>query len=70
MADTTALTAISPIDGRYRSKTRELWMFSEGGLIYNRTIVEVKYLFAICKLLDREITGEDKEKIERLMENS
>ena len=48
-----ALTAISPIDGRYQSKTSELQTyFSEFGLIKYRVIVEVEYLIA---LIDTEI---------------
>ena len=43
-----ALTAISPIDGRYHSKTNELsTYFSEFGLIKYRVIVEVEYLIAL-----------------------
>ncbi|MEZ4953512.1 MAG: hypothetical protein R2825_08040 [Saprospiraceae bacterium] len=38
------LTAISPIDGRYASKTKELSAyFSEFALIKYRVLVEVKY---------------------------
>ncbi len=46
----TELTAISPIDGRYGNKTnayREV--FSEYGLIYNRTLVEVRWLQTLAK---------------------
>lgn len=43
-----ALTAISPIDGRYHSKTSELQTyFSEYALIKYRVIVEIKYLRAL-----------------------
>ena len=46
-----ALTAISPIDGRYHSKTSELQAyFSEFALIKYRVIVEVKYLAELVKL--------------------
>ncbi len=45
-----ALTAISPIDGRYQSKTQELqFYFSEFGLIKYRVIVEVEYLIALVE---------------------
>ena len=45
-----ALTAISPIDGRYQSKTQELQpYFSEFGLIKYRVIVEVEYLIALVE---------------------
>ena len=43
-----ALTAISPIDGRYQSKTAPLQAyFSEFGLIRYRVLVEVEYLIAL-----------------------
>jgi adenylosuccinate lyase len=46
-----ALTAISPIDGRYRSKVEELSAyFSEFGLTRYRVLVEVEYFIALCKL--------------------
>ncbi|MDP0563542.1 MAG: adenylosuccinate lyase [Candidatus Endonucleobacter sp. (ex Gigantidas childressi)] len=45
----TALTAISPIDGRYGSKTKELRaVFSEFGLIRFRVAVEVKWLQSLA----------------------
>ena len=44
------LTAISPIDGRYRGKTDELAVFfSEGALIKYRTRVEIEYFIALCE---------------------
>ena len=43
--DLSALSAISPIDGRYGSKTASLRdVFSEFGLIKYRVIVEVRWL--------------------------
>ena len=45
------LTAISPVDGRYRSKTVELDdFFSEFALIRYRVMVEVEYYIALCEL--------------------
>lgn len=45
-----ALTAISPIDGRYQSKTSTLQAyFSEFGLIRYRVLVEVEYLIALVE---------------------
>lgn len=45
------LTAISPIDGRYRTKTEELApYFSEYGLIKYRVYVEVEYFIALCEI--------------------
>ncbi|MCC6702720.1 MAG: adenylosuccinate lyase, partial [Fluviicola sp.] len=44
----TALSAISPVDGRYRSKVAELApFFSEFGLIKYRVLVEVEYFIAL-----------------------
>ncbi len=46
----SALTAISPVDGRYGSKTTELRsIFSEFGLIKYRVTVEVRWLQALAK---------------------
>ncbi len=45
-----ALTAISPIDGRYADKTAELRpIFSEYGLIHHRVQVEVRWLQALAR---------------------
>ncbi|WP_161889312.1 adenylosuccinate lyase [Pontibacter russatus] len=47
----TPLTAISPVDGRYRRHTSELaGYFSEFGLIRYRVLVEVEYFIALCEL--------------------
>lgn len=46
----TSLTAISPVDGRYRSKVNELApYFSEFGLIKYRVHVEVEYFIALVE---------------------
>ena len=46
----TELNAISPIDGRYRSKTVSLSAyFSEEALIKYRVLVEVEYFIALCE---------------------
>lgn len=45
------LNAVSPIDGRYRSKTAPLAAyFSEEALIRYRVLVEVEYFIALCEL--------------------
>ena len=47
----TELNAISPIDGRYRSKTASLAAyFSEEALIKYRVLVEVEYFIALCEI--------------------
>jgi adenylosuccinate lyase len=46
-----ALTAVSPIDGRYRSKTEALAnYFSELALIKYRVRVEIEYFITLCEL--------------------
>ena len=43
--DLSSISALSPVDGRYGSKTATLRpYFSEFGLIYNRVLVEVRWL--------------------------
>ncbi len=45
------LSAISPVDGRYRPKTKALSpFFSEFGLIQYRVRIEVEYFIALCEL--------------------
>ena len=47
----TALTAITPIDGRYQSKTESLsTYFSEWALFKYRTLVEIEYFIALCQV--------------------
>ena len=47
----TSLTAVSPIDGRYRKATEPLaTYFSEQALIRYRVRVEVEYFIALCEL--------------------
>ena len=49
--DLTELTAILPIDGRYRSKTEPLaGYFSEYALIRYRVRVEIEYFITLCEL--------------------
>ena len=55
------LTAISPIDGRYRNKTEELAdYFSEYALIKYRVHVEVEYFIALCELPLPQLQNIDK----------
>ena len=49
--DLNVLTAISPIDGRYRGKTDALaGYFSEYALVRYRVRVEIEYFIALCEL--------------------
>lgn len=57
----TPLTAISPIDGRYRNKTEKLTdYFSEYALIKYRVHVEVEYFIALCELPLPQLKNIDK----------
>ena len=54
----SSLTAISPIDGRYRSKVENLSLyFSEWALIRYRVRVEIEYFIALCELPLPQLTG-------------
>jgi adenylosuccinate lyase len=47
----SALSAISPIDGRYHTSTKELSSyFSEAALIKFRVYVEIEYFISLCEL--------------------
>lgn len=63
----TPLTAISPVDGRYRSKCESLdQYFSEFALIRYRVRVEIEYFIALCELPLPQLTGVDAAKFESL----
>ncbi len=67
MQQLTQLTAISPIDGRYRSKTEGLTAyFSEHALIKYRVQVEVEYFIALCELPLPQLKGVDSNVFETL----
>ena len=54
----TELTAVSPVDGRYRSKCEPLAeYFSEYALIRYRVRVEVEYFIALCELPLPQLQG-------------
>ncbi len=61
------LTAISPIDGRYRSKTQTLAdYFSEYALIRYRVRVEIEYFISLCELPLPQLKQFDHSLFERL----
>ncbi len=63
----TQLTAISPIDGRYRKTTDSLWQyFSEAALIRYRILVEVEYFIALCEIPLPQLSDFDKKHFETL----
>ena len=56
----SALTAISPIDGRYRNKIQELGdFFSEAALIRYRVLVEIEYFISLCQIPLPQLAGFD-----------
>lgn len=61
------LTAVSPIDGRYHSKTESLApYFSEYALIRYRVNVEVEYFIALCEIPLPQLEGVAPEMKEQL----
>jgi adenylosuccinate lyase len=63
----TDLTAISPIDGRYRSKVSDLAAyFSEYALIRYRVKVEILYFIQLCELPLPQLTSFDRNKFDDL----
>lgn len=63
------LTAISPIDGRYRGKTEALASyFSEYALIRYRVRVEIEYFITLCELPLPQLAGFDHRLFGRLRE--
>ncbi|WP_311441838.1 adenylosuccinate lyase [Hoylesella enoeca] len=61
------LTAISPIDGRYRDKTEPLAdYFSEYALIRYRVRIEIEYFIALCELPLPQLAPLDKTLFDRL----
>ena len=61
------LSAISPVDGRYRSKTEPLAEdYSEYALIRYRIRIEVEYFIALCEIPLPQLRSFDKSKYEDL----
>ncbi len=61
------LTAISPIDGRYAAKTKELQTyFSEFALIKYRVLVEVEYFKALCQIPLPQLKAVDESYFDKL----
>ncbi|MCK3684409.1 adenylosuccinate lyase [Maribellus sp. YY47] len=65
----SALTAISPVDGRYRDKVEGLnKYFSEFALIKYRLLTEIEYFIALCELPLPQLAEIPAEKLEQLRE--
>jgi len=67
-----SLLAISPIDGRYTSKSEPLQLsFSEYGLIRNRAIVELRWLQALAQnegIVELTLSEDANRKIDQMVE--
>lgn len=67
----TPLTAVSPIDGRYRRATAVLSdYFSEGALIRYRVRVEIEYFIALCRLPLPQLAAVDPDQFRRLRDTA
>ena len=69
-----ALTAIAPVDGRYRRVTQPLAQyFSEFGLIRYRVLVEVEYLIYLAEIplpqLENKIDAQAKQALRDIVAN-
>ncbi len=63
------LQAISPIDGRYSSKTQALSAyFSEEALIKYRVLIEIEYFIALCELPLPQLVDIDSSLFDKLRE--
>lgn len=66
----TQLTAISPIDGRYRSKTAPLAdYFAEYALIKYRVLVEVEYFFFLADQRFFKLAAKPRQALRTMLEN-
>src|ERR1035437_8046563 len=64
------LTAISPIDGRYRKQSEHLGKyFSEFALIKQRVVVEVEYFFFLAEKKFFVLPSKAKNYLQRLVDN-
>lgn len=61
------LTAVSPVDGRYHSKTAKLGdYFSEFALIRYRVRVEIEYFISLCEIPLPQLAGFDPQNFDRI----
>ena len=70
----TTLTAISPVDGRYRKQTEKLGLyFSEFALIQYRVLIEIEYFIALAELplpqMQGKISVADKQALRDIYNN-
>lgn len=64
-----SLTAISPVDGRYRDKVEHLSaFFSEFALIGYRVVIEIEYFISLCEIPLPQLTKFPASKFDKLRE--
>ncbi len=69
MSQLSKLSAISPVDGRYRNKVEELKQyFSELALIRYRVKVEIEYFISLCEFPLPQLLDFDLSKVELLQD--
>ncbi len=63
----TSLTAISPVDGRYRKQVHHLdEYFSEYALVKQRTCIEIEYLLFLEKKKFLNLPGKTKKQLRKI----
>jgi len=63
----SALTSISPVDGRYRKQTEDLAKyFSEYSLIRFRVYVEIEYFVSLCEIPLPQLKGLKKDHFKKI----
>src|SRR5215212_1000035 len=66
----TTLTAISPVDGRYRKHVQHLDdYFSEYGLMKYRVLIEIEYLFFLADKKFFKLSNKTVKHLKKIMEN-
>jgi len=66
----TTLFAISPLDGRYEARVKDLQAyFSEAALMKYRIRVEVEWLIFLCRVLDKFLSDDQLKNLKSLYEN-
>ena len=69
LMDTNFLDAITPVDGRYAEKVKDLSpYFSEASLFKYRLLVEVEYFIALCSIPLPQLADFNREYFEKLRE--
>lgn len=65
--DLSVVSAVSPVDGRYRKQTESLaYYFSEAAFINYRVFVEVEYFIALCEIPLPGLEGFDRSRFDEI----